>query len=74
MKNKITVEAKLDEETVKKMIFVATAEGRSVNNHLLHLIRTNVAYYERVHGKITDKDLSKITVGADAEASEKQDD
>ena len=63
MKNKITVEAKLDEDLVKRMYFVAAAEGRSVNNHLLHLIRTNIAYYERVHGKITDKDLAGITLG-----------
>ena len=65
MKNKITIETKLDEEIVKKLLYVAKAEGRSVNNHMLHLIRTNIAYYERVHGKIPPKELESISLDSD---------
>lgn len=56
-KNKITFTVRIDEELYKKMLATAENEGRDLNNHLLHLIRTNVAYEERIHGKI---DTSKV--------------
>ena len=59
MKNKATFSVRLDEELYKKLIAVAEAEGRNVNNHMLHLIRTNIAYFERCHGKI---DPSKAVI------------
>ncbi|MBQ3707960.1 MAG: hypothetical protein II889_08630 [Clostridia bacterium] len=58
-KNKITFSVRIDEELYQKMLAVAAAEGRDENNHLLHLIRTNIQYYERIHGKI---DLSKAVL------------
>ncbi|MBR4184906.1 MAG: hypothetical protein IKQ87_03990 [Clostridia bacterium] len=61
-KNRITFSVRIDEELYKKMLAVATAEGRDENNHLLHLIRTNIQYYERIHGKI---DVSKVVLPAD---------
>ena len=70
MKNKVSFEVKLDAETYKKLVFVAEAEGRNPNNHILHLARTNIAYYERVHGKIKPAELEKIALpedGADAD-------
>ncbi len=68
MKNKVSFEFRTDPETYKKLAFVAEKEGRNMNNHLLHLARTNIAYYERVHGKIKPSDLSDIPLpdGADA--------
>lgn len=62
MKNKVTFEIKLDEDTFKKLLFVAEAEGRNLNGHFLHLARTNIAYHERVHGRIKPQDLANITV------------
>ena len=56
-KNKVSFTVRVDEELYRKMLAVAEAEGRDENNHLLHLIRTNVAYYERIHGKI---DLNRV--------------
>jgi len=46
------------------MLAVAAAEGRDVNNHILHLVRNSVAYHERVRGKI---DISKIEIEKQAE-------
>lgn len=63
-KNKITFSARIDEDLYRKMLAVAAADGRDVNNHLLHLIRTNVAYHERIHGKI---DVSKIIIEKETE-------
>ena len=60
-KNKTVFSVRIDEEMYKKMLAVAKAEGRDANNHMLHLIRTNIAYYERVHGKI---DTSSVDVDA----------
>lgn len=65
MKNKVSFEVKLDEEMYRKLVFVAEAEGKNLNNHILHLARTNIAYYERVHGKIKSADLEKIPVPDD---------
>ncbi len=65
-KNRITFTVRIDEELYKKMLAVAEAEGRDVNNHMLHLIRQNVAYHERVHGRI---DPSKVVIPAESPAS-----
>ncbi len=58
-KNKVTFNVRIDEELYKKLLAVAEFEGLNVNNHMLHVIRTNVAYHERVHGKI---DVSKVII------------
>lgn len=64
MKMKAEFSVRIDEDLYKKLIAVADAEGRSVNNHMLHLIRTNIAYHERVHGKV---DVSKVVLPGGAE-------
>lgn len=56
-KNKVMMSVRIDEDLYRKMLAVAKAEGRDENNHMLHLIRTNVAYYERIHGKINTSDI-----------------
>lgn len=58
-KNKITFSVRVDEDIYKKMLAVADFDKRDVNNHILHLLRTNIAYHERIHGKI---DTSKIEI------------
>ena len=54
-KNKITFSVRVDEDIYKKMLAVAEFDKRDVNNHILHLLRTNIAYHERIHGKIEIK-------------------
>ncbi|MBQ2726696.1 MAG: hypothetical protein IJF78_13405 [Clostridia bacterium] len=58
-KNKVTFTVRVDEDIYKKMLAVADFDKRDVNNHILHLLRTNIAYHERIHGKI---DTSKIEI------------
>lgn len=58
-KNKISFSVRIDEDLYKKMMVVSEAEGRDINNHILHLIRTNISYHERIHGKT---DISKIVI------------
>ncbi len=61
-KNKISFSVRIDEELYKKTVAVAEAEGRDLNNHILHLVRTNIAYFERVHGKV---DTSKVKIDSE---------
>ena len=58
-KNKVSFTVRIDEELYKKMVVVAESEGRELNNHILHLVRTNIAYHERIHGKV---DISKVSI------------
>ena len=43
---------RVDEETLEKLRFVASYEGRSINGHLMYLARENIRAFEREHGKI----------------------
>ena len=68
-KNKVNFSVRLDEEMYKKMCAVASFNGVDINNHILSLVRTNIAYHERVHGHI---DVSKLP-SADLPASDVSD-
>ena len=47
-----SVSIRIEEEMLKKIGFVADYEGRSVNSHILVLIRENIKAFENLHGKI----------------------
>ena len=47
-----SVSIRIEEEMLEKIGFVADYEGRSVNSHILVLIRENIKAFEEVHGKI----------------------
>ncbi len=71
MKNKVSFEVRLDAETYKKLVYVAEKEGKTLGGHILHLARTNIAYFERVHGRIKPAELDAIqTPGDGADRSE----
>lgn len=48
-----SVSIRIEEEMLKKIGFVADYEGRSVNSHILVLIRNNIKEYENQHGEIS---------------------
>ena len=52
MKKKITFEVRMDEELYRKLLVTSEAEGRTLNNQIIFLARSNISYYERTHGKI----------------------
>lgn len=63
-KSKAEFTVRIDGDLYKKLRFVAEKENNSLNNHMLHMIRSNVQYYEKVHGKINtalikDEDLTE---------------
>lgn len=47
-----SVSIRIEEEMLKKLGFVADYEGRSVNSHILVLIRENIRQFEEKNGAI----------------------
>ena len=47
-----SVSIRIEEEMLKKIGFVADYEGRSVNSHILVLVRDNIKAFEALHGTI----------------------
>ncbi len=47
-----SVSIRIEEEMLEKLGFVSDYEGRSVNSHILVLIRENIKRFEEEHGKI----------------------
>lgn len=46
------VTIRFPQEMLDKIAYVADYEGRSVNSHVLVLVRENIAKFEGQHGKI----------------------
>lgn len=47
-----SVSIRIEEEMFEKLGFVADYEGRSVNSHILVLIRENIKKFEEQNGEI----------------------
>ena len=47
-----SVSIRIEEEMLEKIGYVADFEGRSVNSHVLVLIRENIEAFEKRYGKI----------------------
>ena len=47
-----SVSIRIEEEMLEKLGFVADYEGRSLNSHVLVLIRENIRRFETEHGAI----------------------
>lgn len=59
MKSRAVIEVRADAELCRKAAAVAQHEGLTLNNYFIKLMRSSVAYHERVHGKI---DTSSVTL------------
>lgn len=49
-----SVSIRIEEEMLKKLTYVADYEGRSLNSHVLVLIRESIRKFEEEQGTITD--------------------
>jgi len=47
-----SVSIRIEEEMLEKLAYVADYEGRSVNSHVLVLIRENIKAFENANGPI----------------------
>ena len=52
-----SVSIRIEEEMLNKIGYVADYEGRSINSHVLVLIRENIKKFEEEHGSI-DGDIN----------------
>ena len=50
-----SVSIRIEEEMLSKIGYIADYEGRSVNSHILVLVRDNILAFEESHGKIEGK-------------------
>ncbi|MBD5138385.1 MAG: Arc family DNA-binding protein [Ruminococcus sp.] len=48
-----SVSIRIEEEMLQKIAYVADYEGRSVNSHILVLVRDNIKKFEEDNGKIS---------------------
>ncbi len=60
MKNQTEITVRLPEELLRKMAYVAKAEGRTLNNHILMMMRSNAQYFERTKGRIDQAKLMQV--------------
>lgn len=60
MKNDKEYTIRLSDDLYRRLCYIANTERRTINNHIIYLLRQNIAYYERVHGKITQQALREI--------------
>ena len=49
-----SVSIRIEEEMLRKIGYVADYEGRSVNSHILVLVRENIRAFETTHGVIDE--------------------
>ncbi|MCI5765133.1 MAG: Arc family DNA-binding protein [Clostridiales bacterium] len=49
-----SVSIRIEEEMLKKLAYVADYEGRSINSHILVLVRENIKAFEDVNGTIEE--------------------
>ena len=47
-----SVSIRIEEEMLERLAYVADYEGRSINSHILVLIRENIRSFEKEHGAI----------------------
>ena len=62
MKNNYSINIRLSEDMMKKLIYVSNAENRSPQNQFNFMLRNNIAYFERTKGKISDAKLREIDI------------
>ena len=57
-----SVSIRIEEEMLKKLRWVADYEGRSINSHILVLIRENIKQFEAQNGDINETIESDVNV------------
>ena len=60
MKQQPELTLRIPEDLLRKLLYVADAEGRSPNNHILMLLRNNIQYFERAKGRMDPAKLRAI--------------
>ena len=67
-----SVSIRIEKEMLDKIGFIADYEGRSVNSHILVLVRENIREFEAQHGKIEGEISPDVKVKPTAKLSGKK--
>ncbi len=57
-----SVSIRIEEEMLAKLSYVADYEGRSINSHVLVLVRESIRKFEQQHGEICGSIKADINV------------
>ena len=58
MKKECKIEIRMSEDLMRKLAVISKKEGRSINNQFLFLLRGNIQYFERTHGRLTSAEIA----------------
>ena len=58
MKNQPEIKVRLSEDLLRKLIYISEAEGRTPNNQFIFMLRNNIQYFERTHGRLTSAEIA----------------
>ena len=64
MKKECKIEIRMSEDLMRKLALVSKKEGRSINNQFLFLLRNNIQYFERTHGRLNSSELAAEDISA----------
>ena len=62
MKNSYSVNIKLSEDMLRKLLYISEAEKRTPSNQFNFMLRNNIASFERTKGRIPDAKLKEIDI------------
>ena len=62
MKNGYSIEVKLSEELLRKLLYVSEAEHRTPSAQFQLMLRNNIAYFEKTKGRIPEAALRELDV------------
>ena len=62
MKNSYSINIKLSEDMMRKLIYICEAENRTPSNQFNFMLRNNISYFERTKGKIPEAKLKDIDI------------
>lgn len=67
MKNNYSINIRLSEDMMRKLIYISNAENRTPSNQFNFMLRNNISYFERTKGKIPEAKLREIDISEYAE-------
>ena len=70
MKNNYSINIRLSEDMIRKLIYISRAENRTPSNQFNFMLRNNIAYFERTKGKIPDAKLREIDISEYSEENQ----
>lgn len=64
MKNGYSIEIKLSEDLLRKLLYVSEAEHRTPSAQFNFMLRNNIAYFEKTKGRIPEAALRDIDLSS----------